>query len=375
MQVDEQSANSFDHFEIPTAPPSSPAKAKKMRTRKPYARKARGVFLAWYVLHGGKQVWLGRYEQEANDNYKRLLAGQPVIRPSKTVASNAPTVTEICKKFLAFKKISSASGTHKWYHIYLRSFCMHEGTGQLQIATIKPHHVSAWINPKLASGVWSDNSAHSAGRCLTTCFRWATEEGLIAVNPLAKFRKHRAVTREDCSLTKEQWAKIIGAIKEPQFLDAVQFMRLTGCRPLECRMAEARHFKGDNLTFPKSESKGKRHERVIWLSGEPLLIVQRLIALYPTGRLFRNSKGENWATESFSRRFKTLSKKLGISNAIPYSCRYSFINDAVVRGVDSLVLARLVGHVDTKMLMKVYARHQQRNEFMVEQAAKAVAGV
>ena len=46
--------------------------------------------------------------------------------------------------------------------------------------------------------------------------------------------------------------------------------------------------------FPPSESKGKKHHRVLFLNDAALAIVKRRCEQYPTGMLFRNSCGNAW---------------------------------------------------------------------------------
>ena len=152
-------------------------------------------------------------------------------------------------------------------------------------------------------------------------------------------------------------------------------MRLTGARPLECRLAEKRHLKGNTLTFPKLESKGKRSERVIWLNAEALEIVKRLASVNPEGKLFRNGKGTPWKKDAFARRFSRLSVRLRMPHLIPYSLRFTFATESVLAGLDSIVLAKLMGHSLTKMLERVYAKHSKRGDFMLEQLNRAVAGL
>ena len=152
-------------------------------------------------------------------------------------------------------------------------------------------------------------------------------------------------------------------------------MRLTGARPQEARMLEARHFQRGQIVFPRLESKGKKRERIIRLPGEALAIVQRLMEKYPDGPLFRTRKGLAWTRDSLAGRCRKLGKVCNVPQLVPYSCRITYATEAVIAGLDSLVLMKLMGHTSTRMLEAVYAKHGQRNDFMLGQAEKAIAGV
>jgi integrase len=78
-------------------------------------------------------------------------------------------------------------------------------------------------------------------------------------------------------------------------------MRQTGCRPLEARTTEARHFDRKNrcLVFERYESKGHGGEktverRVVPLTDIAFEICQRQALKYLTGPLLRNTHGTPW---------------------------------------------------------------------------------
>ena len=338
--------------------------------RKPYARNARGKLLGWYVLHDDKQVWLGRFEKEAQENYARLLAGKPVIRPERAATlSSAPSVQELVDAFLDARRKGTES-TYEWYKNHLTPFA--EKFGAFKANILKPKEVTDWIT---SHETWGQNMRAGSGRCVIAVFRYADDNDLIKDTPMKRFKREQSVAREGAELTPEEWSRLSEAMKGTDVEDALRFMRLTGARPQECRLLEARHFQRGQIVFPRLESKGKKRERVICLPGEALVIVQRLMEKYPTGPLFRNVHGVAWTKDCLARRCRKLGKQCNIPQLVPYSFRISYATEAVIAGLDSLVLMKLMGHTSTKMLEAVYAKHGQRHEFMLGQAEKAVAGV
>lgn len=90
-----------------------------------------------------------------------------------------------------------------------------------------------------------------------------------------------------------------------------------------------------------------------------------------TGHLFLNSRGEPWTTDTVRLRFSRLRETLGLSDGvIPYGTRHRFASDAINRQkMDSLIVARRMGHSDARMLQKTYFRED--TAAMVEAVKKA----
>ena len=89
-------------------------RSNHLKERKPYARHVKGKLLGWYLLWEGKQIWLGRFEQEAMENWKRLKAGEEIIRPGRvTLAqSGEPTERQIAEIYLDYQQLNGAEGTY-----------------------------------------------------------------------------------------------------------------------------------------------------------------------------------------------------------------------------------------------------------------------
>src|SRR5205807_167807 len=63
--------------------------------------------------------------------------------------------------------------------------------------------------------------------------------------------------------------------------------------------------------FPVRESKGKKVQRVVYLTDRVLAITRRLMAQHPNGPLFRNSDGKPWGVSSVKCRFQRFRDELG----------------------------------------------------------------
>src|SRR5439155_15436210 len=113
-------------------------------------------------------------------------------------------------------------------------------------------------------------------------------------------------------LSDEQFAAVLRHSR-PDFVQLLEFLRLTGCRPQEAIAIEIRHcdLVQRRIVFPPSEAKGKRHPRVIYLSDRALEIVGKLVKKYRDGKLLRTGCGKPWDRNKVRCRFPRLKDKVG----------------------------------------------------------------
>src|SRR5690606_31444465 len=114
----------------------------------------------------------------------------------------------------------------------------------------------------------------------------------LAASPVEHLEVPGADRRESI-VTVEEYERLLTLIRDEAFRDVVVVTWETGCRPQELLRVEARHVDLANRrwVFPKSESKGKRQPRVVYLPPPALEITRRRVAEFPSGLLFRNSTG------------------------------------------------------------------------------------
>lgn len=89
------------------------------------------------------------------------------------------------------------------------------------------------------------------------------------------------------------------------------------------------------------------------------------------------AEGKAWEPELIKRKINQLEKKLGWRPML-YAIRHTFAVDALRNGVDSLYVAKLMGHRDLGMVAKVYGHIGADNEDMhkrLKQALKPKLGV
>lgn len=332
-----------------------------MRQVKPYFKASHQ---AWYVNLHGKPHRLGTNEEEAWQEYHRLMTGEEPVTSKTTVAA-------ILERYLQWTKENRSAGTLDFYTRHLRSFDKHVGD-KLRAVDLKPHHVERWLAAKYKKS--GNTHRHGACRSLTRAFNWARRQGLIDFNPLATMEKPTPETREGY-LTADQWEAIKAHIGEGPLLDLLQFMRETGCRPWEARHVEARHWERTNhrlvleLALTKGK-KGKKLPRIIRLNERAEEIMQRLALKHPEGPIFRNNRGKPWGAVRLANRCVDLTNELGF-HVFAYIFRHTFCTDALLRGVDPVTVALLMGHKDGTMVMQVYNHLILHNDFLQEKLKQA----
>lgn len=202
-------------------------------------------------------------------------------------------------------------------------------------------------------------------------FNWAEKMGHIVKSPLRGIEKPQASQRDQV-ISPEEYKTILKHVAGG-FKDVLVTVWETGARPQEVTRVEAKHvdLQSGRWVFPVKRSKGKKRQRVVYLTDTALKIVKRLMKLHPTGPLYRNRNGDPWTGYAVSCGFTRLKAKVGTRYCL-YAFRHSFITNGLKNGVDPVTIATLVGHADLKMIHTVYSHISQDSEFMRGAAMRAV---
>jgi integrase len=332
---------------------------------KPFFRAPRGL---WYVQIEGKQVNLGPDKGDAFKAYYALMQQRAVTPEVATPVTTQQLVVAIVDEFLDWCQKHRAPDTYRWYKDRLNSFI---GTieATLPVDQLKPHHVQKWVDNygvPLKSG-----SRRNLIASIKRAMKWAEEQGYVERSPLTHMKKPGCGRKEQV-VTPEQYAALLTRYKDQNFKDLLTVTWETGCRPQESLRVEARHvdLAGSRWVFPASESKGRKVPRVVYLTPAACEITKRLMLKHPKGALFRNMDGIPWTPSATNCRFQTVRRKTGVKYSL-YSLRHSFAQHALIRGVDCITVATLLGHSDPNTLGRVYQHLSQNSTFLQEQLKKA----
>jgi integrase len=316
---------------------------------------------SWYVQFGKQQIPLGRDREAAWEKYHKLMAER-----RKGVVKSDDVLATVLNRHLVWVRGNRSPATFKKKLRHLRSFGQYIGP-KLKVSELKAFHVQRWIDQEYDGR--SDTYRHIAISELQIALNWAVGLQYIAENPIVKMPKPEAAMRE-VFVPAEQWPEILAAIPDREFRDYIIVMVTTGARAQEMPRIEARHFDREHrrIVFPKSESKGKKRSRVIYLPDEAFEIVDAWASRHTSGPVFRNTKGRPWTKDSVNNRFQRLKKKLGMPGLCATVLRHSYAHDQLINGTDSHIVSKLMGHVDGRMLAERYGHIDQNPEFMLNQA-------
>ncbi len=350
------------------------------RVPQPFFRPAKN---RWYVQLDGKHVNLGPDETEAWAKYHEIMAErarnpQPKIIPIKVRATLVPAVLDAYLDWLMnrVREGSKAQRTYDWYHDYLQDFLRFKTESyriqDLAVPQLEPIHVYQWVDshPGWKSG------KRGAMTAVQRAMTWAAKAGLLksagGASPLAALEKPQQGRREQL-VTPEEYQKVFALVSDREFQDLLELSWETGARPHELFTVTAAYVDLPNARwiFPVKESKGKRVQRVVYLTDKALAITQRLVVKNPTGALLLNTDGAAWTGAAVNCRFQRIREKLGVKYSL-YALRHSFCTFALEGGqLDAVTVSMLMGHRDTTMISRHYSHLGQRIEYMRQAAAKA----
>lgn len=278
------------------------------------------------------------------------------------------TVAHVVAAFLKHSSAEHEPPTARWYRDLLLPF--RDRFGKLRVTRLRKKHVRAWVEAK----GYNPTSANKAIGALKRAFNWAVEEEHIPKNPVAHVRKPKVLTR-DRTLTPEERAMILGAVRGPAFRTFVNLLTLTGCRPGEVARVTAADVDLDAGVWVLANHKTAKKTgkpRTVYLCPEALELTRAAAAARPTGPLFLNSRGKPWTRNAVRIRFRNLRRKHPeLRGIVAYTYRASFATDALESGVQDASVAALLGHTNTATLHKFYARLSGRVGHLRDAAAKA----
>lgn len=315
---------------------------------------------AWYLQQGKKQVRLAESREDAFAVWHKMATG--------TSTQADISVRNLYEDFLRDVEANASPKTVEWYRYFLDGFVA-DKVGDMNAESVIPNHVTSYMNRQKG---WGQNTRHNFARSAKRLFKWGFDQGLLKTNPLQRMPKPSPVVREDF-VTDDLFAAVMQ--NAPKNLkDLVSLAWETGMRPQELFALEARHVQGDKIVIPRSESKGKRAARVVYLGTESSRqLVGHLVSESPTGRILKNSRGNPWNKSSVKCAFARLHKATGIKTHLG-AFRKGYCTRGLKNGVDTVTMSHLMGHASTAMVSRVYAKVHHDHNHMLSAAAKVMSG-
>lgn len=320
-----------------------------MQFSKPWFRKQNKT---WYVTINGKQRLLGKDKEKALEEYAKLIGNQHEPEDN---------VRRLLNKYWDWSKTNHAESTRNKMRPRLESFGGFISP-LLTTKKLRPHHVQNWLAEK-----FPDAGATYRNTLITTikgALNWAASMGYIDRSPIAAMKKPAPKVRQEF-VSAVEWPKVLAEATDDCFRDFLIFMFASGARVQEMLRIEARHYKDGKIVFPNEESKGRRVSRVIYLPDDAKEIIERRIT---EGVVFRNRNGQPWTADAINCRFRRMRDRLGVKKLCATTLRHSFAHHRLTNGQDSMVVAKLMGHADGRMLATRYGHLEANSEFMQSEA-------
>ena len=353
------------------------------------------------------------------------MANPPEKRLDSVDHGEGMKLSQLFDFFLEWLQHNRSTATYGWYQYRLQRFA--DFYPDLTVSQLKPFHGQQWVDQYQEH---AKTTSRNYMRSVKSCLKWATRQGYIEKDPIDGLEVPAGEAR-DVFIPKDKFDKPLSLAPDPCLRDLMEVTYATGCRPQESLRLEIRHvdLKHQRWVIPRTEAKGKKAPRVVYLSEEAVRITERLIAGRTDGFVFRNRQGKKWTVPAVDCGFKRIRDRLGkkemelqkiqipesdidaeskkvkstrsrkgivvkktkaeirceakrkvrnrlAQNHAPkyslYALRHSWATNALQCGVDSLTVAILMGHQDPSMLAKVYQHLGHNPEHMLKEARKAV---
>jgi integrase len=276
------------------------------------------------------------------------------------------TVHEVITAYWQWYQANRAETTCVTAKIVLDSFQSYIPK-HLKATDLRPYHVESWLQ---TTNSRSPSTINARITFLIGMMNWARRFGYIDANPLDGMDKPTPRIRQDF-IPPDRFRELIGHAKKQPFRDFLTVMLDSGARTEEMFKFEAKHFEAKRRRFvlPIIDSKGKRKSRVVYLPDDAYSIVQRLAAKYPSGPLFRNTRGWPWNKDSINCQFRRLKRLMKMPGLCATVLRHSFAHYRLTSGQDSLTVSKLMGHADGRMLARRYG-HLEESDYLQTAACR-----
>jgi integrase len=155
-------------------------------------------------------------------------------------------------------------------------------------------------------------------------------------------------------LTIDQCRRLINAA-QGEFRDLVRAALLTGMRFGELAALQCRDFNPDTGTLHVRTSKSG-HGRHVVLTDEGIGLFGGLAAGQPGSEfMLRRANGSHWRASSYDWELKIACRHAGIRPGINFhQLRHTYASLSVMAGAPLLVVAKNLGHTDTRMVERHY---------------------
>jgi integrase len=288
--------------------------------------------------------------------------------PARQEDTPSFTVAELVERFLAWLSEHRSHRTAYERSRHLKRFTVNHGS--LKAASLTADHLSRFLNSLAAHGAAADWQAkHETS--IRAMIHWGIKHGHLPAgfSPFATLEPIQTPVKalfESDLPTSEQVRQLL-EVSVPCLADLLIVQHATGARTGELLKAKV----GDHQPMTRqivlrdhkrAKTMRAKAPRVILLNPRADSIVSRLCAGRPADEpIFRTPTGKPWTDELLSYHFRRARKRASIPDHItPYSLRHLWISEALMAGIDIMLVARMAG-TSIAMVERVYGRFRLQN--------------
>ena len=308
---------------------------------------------AWYCTLRGKQVRLHEDKQEAEKIFYRLMLDK---QPGKIIRSRE-TVEQLVDIYLDDAKTRLKPVTFERYRGRLQDFCNY--AGKIVAEDLKPIHVTNWIGKH---PTWNANTRSLAITIVKIWSRWCKRQGCLNRDPFGDISRPSITRRKPPP--KGAMDQAFDGIRCKEFRDFLTLSLMLGTRPGELRTLTASRI---DLEAGVAIVEGKTGQRRVMIPDNARAILETQMKRWPDGPIMRNTKGNPWRDNAISAQMLRARQRTGLEGVVTYHARGAFATRAIKNGVPSLLVSKLLGHSDPRIVAKFY---EQLDDGDLKQAAE-----
>jgi integrase len=326
--------------------------------REPYwgAPIARGRFVGFRKLDAESGTWVARMRDESGrqayrslghvsedfdfDKAKEAARVWFKLRESG-VSDEVVTVADACRQYVEDRKREKGEGTAHDAEMRFKRTVYDNPIGARPLARLRTPHIKTWRHELKLSKASANRNLAVLKAALNLAVRnrqvpRETEQEWRDVPPY-KIANNRRTLYLDIGQRRKLVSECAGGLR-----DLVEAAMLTGARAGELTNATRGQFdaRTGSMTFT-----GKTGSRTVPLSPAAVALFKRLAkSKLPAARLFTRDDGKPWAHSDWDKILREAAARADLpEGTCLYTLRHSFITTAIIEGMATLDVARLVG--------------------------------
>jgi integrase len=266
-----------------------------------------------------------------------------------------PHLSQLFSEVLKYVGATLEPGTLAIYRTTFAHFS--RSAGDLPLPSLTPRHIDTYKIERLAAV--APTTVNIELRTLKSAFRMGVRWNMLRKSPLEGLSLARVPERQPAYFSREEFQRLLDAIKEPWLRDVVLFAAVTGMRQgeilslawnqvdLEARVAR--------LTSSASFRTKTGKRRTVPLGETAVQVLQRRKPGIKSGVVF-TLRGKPLMRRWVTTKLRRYVRQLGMDPRLNYhSTRHSFASWLALDGVSIFQISKLLGHSDVKITQHYYA--------------------